>query len=353
MNQCPKKKRSKRQHIISRLYLKNFSVDEKVWVIDFHSDREPYITNVTNVLCVSDFFTVRTKENPKDDIFEKNFSRIETEVKPILDNLLEKMVIPEGKDKEKLAGYLACLFLMGPRTRQVQLELYESAANWFSKFYLSKEDNFDKLYKEHKAKHPESKITEELARKITNSMYVEVNIPREEYIKNFFAALAIIEPLFNKMVLKILWADPLLRQRFVTGDFPFVIYDKSNNQYGMPKNWGLFNKNVEIFIPISPLVCFLLEFEGESMIDAIRSRDFIPLINSQLACAVSRYIISSSKEIFWFKKGKIYSSVDKLHKEFYHRKLKEPMGRISPSQTIVARRNWNKLKGDKPTEAKR
>lgn len=71
MNQCAKEKRTKRQHIISKLYLKNFSVDEKVWVIDFHSDLEPYRTNIVNALCISDFYTISTQDNEKDDLFEK------------------------------------------------------------------------------------------------------------------------------------------------------------------------------------------------------------------------------------------------------------------------------------------
>lgn len=356
MNQCTKKKRTKRQHIISRLYLKNFSVDEKVWVIDFHSDLEPYRTNIVNALCISNFYTISTKDNEKDDLFEKNFSRVETEVKPILDRLLKEKMIPEGRDKEKLVGYLACLFLIGPRFRQICLEFYESYHKLLQTLEFSKEAVFDKFWQEHLRNNAETTLTKDLARKFLDESVVEGYINRESYIMAFLRELQIVEPLFGKMSIKVLWGNPSVRPRFITGDFPFVFQDKSNMKYGMPAYGGLLNKNARIYIPLSPLVCLMLEYERENAIYSITSREFIPEMNSQLALAVSRYVISGSEEIYWFKNNKIRTSADELHSEFYPRKLEEPIIIIdSPSykKTTIARRSWNKLKGDKPPVAKR
>ncbi len=350
------KKRAKRQHVITRWYLEKFANKGKVWVIDFHSDCPPYRTNTINAICISDFYTVSTKTNEQDDILERNFSYIEAKVKPIVDRLLTQMTIPSGKDKEKLAGFLACLYLRGPRFRQIYLELYESYHKLIQTLEFSDEAVFDRFFQNHLKEHPETTLTKELARKVLDESVVEGYINRESYMKAFLRELRIVETLFGKMSIKLLWADPSNRPRFVTGDFPFVLQDTSNMKYGMPANGGLLNKYARIYVPISPLVCLMLEHQGGNEIYRISSREFIPEINSQLALEVSRYIISTSKDIYWFKRNRIHCSADELHDEFYPMKLEQPiMIMDSPycKQAPIARRSWNKLKGDKPSEAMR
>ena len=97
-----------------RFYLEHFSENGKAWVIDFHSDKMPYLTSIENILCVSDFYTVATKNNPKDTGIEQAFSRVEAEAKPVIDNIRNNMVLPQGQDKEKLAVFLASLLVRSP-----------------------------------------------------------------------------------------------------------------------------------------------------------------------------------------------------------------------------------------------
>lgn len=350
------KKRAKRQHIITQWYIEKFAKEGKVWVIDFHTDRPPYRTGTINTICISDFYTANTKTNEHDDIIEHIFSSVESEVKPIVDRLLTKMVIPLGKEKEKLAGFLSCLYLRGPRFRQMYLEFYESYHKHIQMFEFSNEEKFNNFFQKHIKKHPGTKLTKELARKALDDIMVEGYISRETYIKALLRELRIVETLFRKMSFKILWADPSNKQRFVTGDFPFVFQDKSNMKYGMPINGGLLNKYARIYVPISPLVCLMLEHEGENEIYSINSREFIPEINSQLALEVSRFIISTTRDIYWFKKNRIHCSADELHDEFYPMKLEQPILVMdSPycKHTHIPRRSWNKLKGDRPPVSKR
>jgi len=343
------KKRRKRQHIVPKFYLTYFAVNEKVWVVDFHSDIAPYRTSIINALCISDFYTVTTKEKDQEDRLEINFSHVEAHTEPIIDRLLKEMVIPENEDKEKLAGFLACLWLRGPRMRQVQLELYESAIKHFDTLYWSDPVRFDNFWREFNANNPDTPITKELARKVTDESIVEGYFTREAYVQTFLDALPIQERLFRNMSLSVLWADPLSMPRFITGDFPFVVENKSSGEFGIPANGGLLNRNVIIYIPVAPLVCLVLQYGGESGIYPVSSERLIPILNSKLASMTSRYVVSSAERIYWFKSNKVQTSADKLHREFYPRKLEEPMIRnaASPHQAVVARRSWNKLRGDK------
>jgi hypothetical protein len=353
MNQNPKHKRTKRQHLITRWYLEKFADKGKVWVVDFHSDCPPYKTNTINTMCVSDFYTVSTETNKQDDTLERTFSDIEAEVKPIVDRLLTQMAIPSGRDQEKLAGFLACLYLRGPRFRQMYLELYESYHKLRQTLQFSKDAIFERFFQDYLKKHPETTLTKEMSRELLDKTVVEGYMNRESYIMAFLRELPIVETLFGKMSLNLLWADPSKSPRFVTGDFPFVFQDTLNMKYGMPVNGGLLNKYARIFVPISSLACLMLDHRGRNEVYAISSKEFIPEINSQLALEVSRYIISSSKNIYWFKRNRIHCSGDELHDEFYPMKLEQPIMVMDSEyckQALPARRSWNKLKGDKPPE---
>ena len=68
-----------RQHIIPKMYLKRFADKEQAWVVDFHSDSEPYKTTLGNILCLKDFYTVGTKLENKDYSIEKKFAEIESD----------------------------------------------------------------------------------------------------------------------------------------------------------------------------------------------------------------------------------------------------------------------------------
>jgi hypothetical protein len=68
-----------RQHIIPKMYLKRFADKEQAWVVDFHSDSEPYKTTLGNILCLKDFYTVATKLENKDYSIEKKFAEIESD----------------------------------------------------------------------------------------------------------------------------------------------------------------------------------------------------------------------------------------------------------------------------------
>ena len=349
MTMRDQRRRTKRQHIVPQFYLQHFADDGKIWVIDFQSEVGPYQTNTANALCIKDFYTVSTKTEEQDDTVERYLSKIEGAAKPIIERLLKDMVIPEGRDKETLAVFLAALFLRGPHARQVQLELYEGMAKAFSDFYSSDEAAFERQWEDFVTRHPETSLTKEEARSVLDDSVVEGFMTRESYVASFLRAFPKQAALFSHMVFKVWWADPSAPARFITGDFPFVFEDKSNRTFGMPINGGLLNKNVRVYIQLSPLTCLILEHGGENAIYPVRQSTWIPITNSQVSLSATRYVISCSNQVYWYKDKQIHRSAEDLHKEFYPAKLRQPAIELMPfgrSREVTARSNWNKLKGD-------
>jgi hypothetical protein len=347
------RKRSRRHHIVPQFYLQHFARGGRVWVIDFQSDIAPYQTGAANALCIKDFYTVSTQTEKEDDTIEQLLSRIESAAKPVVERLLSDMALPEGRDKENLAVFLATLFLRGPHARQVQLELYEGMVKLFSDHYFANEDVFEEEWERFRVMCPKVKLTREEFQHFLDAIVVKGYMTRESYVELFVRTLPRQAALFNHMTLSVWWADPSSPARFVTGDFPFVFEDKSDRSFGIPLNGGLFNKNVRIYVPLSPLTCLILEHGGESAIWPIREGTLIPITNSQVALSSTRYVVSQSSELYWYKNRETHRSAEALHREFYPAKLNQPaieLMSVGESRTVTARSDWNKLKGDTPPD---
>jgi len=220
-----------------------------------------------------------------------------------------------------------------------------------SRIHFSDETVFDQLWEDFKAERGNCDMTKEQARKILDDSTIEGHIPNQSYVMSFLKGLPRMFAIFRAMRVNVWWADPQASARFITSDFPFVIEDKSTGIFRMPPNGGLFSNNVRVYVTISPFVCLTYEYDQGGDIYPVLDDRFVPITNSQLAVSASRYIVSASKDIYWFKEGKIHRSSEELQKEFYPKKLNEPLlGQSSHqyAQPVIARRNWNKLRGDEP-----
>jgi len=343
-----KTKPVKREHTISEFYLKGFSEDGKAWVIDFHLDKEPYRTSLDNILCVSDFYNIATKDNPKDDTVEQKFSEVETDAKFVLDKIKNDMVLPQKQDKERLAVFLASLYVRSPLLRQVQLEMWESLIKGFMQRHVS----FNNIYQGYASK-VENPIDEAMAKKLFDECDIEGCIPREGYIKMMLELWPVIFAVFNYMTWSIYLADPSKPARFITGDFPFVIENKENREFEYPQ-FLFANKYIKLYFPLSSLACLTMEYNVNPEFHAIESSRFIPIINSQIAVHSQRYVVSKTSDIYWYKEGQIYNSIELLHKEFYPHKLNKSVSEVTNLQGYFEKAKprpvWNKLKGDKPKD---
>ena len=334
----------KRQHVIPKCYLKRFTEQGRAWVIDTESDSCPYRTSLDNMLCVKDFYTTEGTNYT----VEHWLSKGETKAEKVLSSLLDQMRIPEDKDKMDLAVFLATLYLRGPWYRRLQLELYEGSVKWFSDYYFSDENRFDKIYSDYVSKHGPNAIDKQLARKVLKEAKIEGNIATEGYIGQMLYSLPRIAAIFSNMDITVWWGNVSNRMRFLTGDFPFVFEDKSNGIFAWP-TYGLMDKRIRIYFPVSSLVCITLEYDGLKGIFPITRSTFAPILNSQLGISMSRYVVSQTQDVSWFKKSKIFSSINDYHLEFRAAKKDQPLVKMNNGEIEVTPRSavWGKLKGDK------
>lgn len=342
-----KKNPPKRQHIIPKCYLKRFAEQGKAWIIDTESDSKPHKTVLDNILCVKDFYTTDGPEKEKSYAVEQWLNKGETRAEPVLSQLLDQMKIPKDDDKMDLAVFLATLYLRGPWYRRLQLELYESSVKWFSNFYFSNEQHFENLYKDHVSKHGPNAIDKQLARKVLKEAKIEGNIATEGYIGMMLYSLPRITAIFNNMDITVWWGNTSDKMQFVTGDFPFVFEDKSDGIFTWP-TYGLIDKRIRIYFPVSSLVCITLEYDGLKNIFPITRSTFIPILNSQLGISMSRYVVSQTQDVYWFKQRKISSSINNFHNEIRASKKNRPLVKVNSGEIeVTPRAAWGKLKGDK------
>lgn len=338
MKKSKSKSKPKRQHIIPVSYLRNFAIDDTVWVVDLHQEKS-YQSTIKNTLCVSDFYTVSTLEQDQEDVVEKLLSLIESRAKPVIDSIRNEMRIPEGAERKVLDQFLASLHLRGPHLRQGILEFYESTLQWAKDFMVSETNLMVPMIE----KAGEYGLTKKQAEEILRDSKVVAKLPREHYIALFMDLLPRISSILGKMAIRIFITPPSSSYRFVTCDHPFAMeYAKPNPtpQYGR----AFADKDLFIFVPISPLTCLVLGYDLEAgVVPASRGRS-IAGINASMIIATSRYVISRSKDFAWLKPNLTIShSTQELFELFGEDKRNR--SHVKTGSKVMAHSDWNVLKG--------
>lgn len=333
-----RKGKPKRQHIIPVSYLRNFAVDDTVSVIDLHEEKS-YQSNVNNILCVSNFYSISTLEQGQEDIVEQFLSTIESRAKPVIESIRNEMRIPEGSERQTLNQFLASLHLRGPHMRQGILEVYESTFQWAKDFIVSDTNLMAPMIE----KAGEYGLPKKEAREILRRSKVTAKLPREQYIALFMDLLPRISFILGKMSMCIFIIPSSSSYRFITCDHPFAMEYASPNplpQYGR----AFADRDLFIFVPISPLTCLVLGYDLEpKVVPALRGRS-IAGINASLIIATSRYVISHSKDFAWLRPNRTISrSTQELFELFSDDKRNRP--HIKTGSKVTAHSDWNILQG--------
>jgi hypothetical protein len=316
--------------------LRNFAIDDNVWVVDLHEEKS-YQSTIKNILCISDFYTVSTVE--QEDVVEQFLSSIESRAKSVIDSIRNKMQIPKGSDRETLNQFLASLHLRGPHMRQGVLEIFESTLQWSKDFMVSDTNLLTPMIE----KAEEYGLTKKQAQEILRDCKVEAKPPREYYISLFMDMLPRISLILGKMSMRIFIIPPSSNYRFITCDHPFAMEYSTPNpipQYGR----AFADKDLFIFVPISPLTCLVLGYDLEpGVVPALHGRS-IAGINASMIIATSRYVISHSKNFAWLKPDHTISrSMHELFELISDDKRNKP--HIKTGSKVIPHSDWNLLKG--------
>jgi hypothetical protein len=342
-----KQKQAKKHHILPQSYLERFSVDEKVWVLDFHN-KISYRTGIVNAACIDYFYKVKTIAKKEDDFIEQRLlSQAEGLAKPIIDKILNARYLPTGQEWVNLANFLALMYIRGPWFRQALLEMYEHDANLLLDVVYSNEDIFHKSMAEfEQATGKKLDRNYEQALETHKRCKVTCDIPRTYYVREMLEHVGSLLEVFCEMTPSLLFAPAFGKAMFVTSDKPFVQISRKFNPL-CPN--ALLDPNIDVYFPLSSRTCLVLNYDKESQISSA-SEKRIAFINGCLACDCSRMVISQEQDFAWLRKNKTVSwNHEELLEMLADSKKTEPRIKIEGGRLrSKCRSEWNLLRGRDP-----
>jgi hypothetical protein len=344
-----KQKQAKRHHILPQSCLKRFSVDDKVWVLDFHN-KNSYRTGIVNAACIGDFYTVKTIAKREDDFIEnKLFAQAEGVAVPIVDKMLNAMYLPTGQEWVNLANFLALMYIRGPWFRQALLETHEHDANLLLDVVYSSKDIFCKSMAEfERVSGKKLDLNYEQALEAHKKCKVTCDIPRTYHVREMLEHVGELLEVFCKMTPSLLFAPPLGKAMFITSDKPFAQMSREFNPL-YPN--ALLDPNIDVYFPLSSRTCLVLNYDKKGQILSA-SEKRIAFINGWLACDCSRILISQDQNFAWLRKNK---TVSWSHKELLEiladSKKTQPRIKIAGGKLrSKCRSDWNLLRGQDPID---
>lgn len=305
-----KTQRTKRQHILPRSYLARFANEDQVWVHNFHQQKS-YVNNITDAACITDFYTVKTIEEEKDDSVEANLlAPIEAIGNPIIQNMLDKMHIPEGHEKALLSNYLAITYARGTWFRQIMLETYEHFANDLIEKLTTNEQFFNRTMEEFRK---ETGISEELtfeqAKEVHAHSETSMHIPRTYYVREMMLYAAPMVDVFYHMNFNLIYAPPIPKAKFITSDKP--IAPMTHGPLGKYEKW-IEDPEALLYFPLSSRTCLMLDFKKEPRVLSAKKTN-VASVNGLIASECVQISLSEEQDFIWLRKnGTISDSVDEL-----------------------------------------
>lgn len=302
-----KKKRTTRQHLLPRSYLKRFANSEQVYVHNFHSG-QTYINNITDATCIDDFYTVQTQERKLDDCIEEFLGKIEGISDLVIEETVNTKCVPTGNNKAVLCNYLALMYTRGLWFRQIYLEVYEHFAIDMFDELMSNE----KLYNETMGKikeiyGAENDLPFEEAAKIRQHFNVGVDIPRTFYVKEMMIHAAMLVDIFYSFNFNLLYIPVWSSIKYITSDRPFVPMTNS-----IEKRRWIEDPDAEIYFPLSSDLCLMMNRRETPIVRKVE-REEVAFFNFHVSNESVFLSVSQEKDFVWrYDDKRIYHSSEKL-----------------------------------------
>jgi uncharacterized protein DUF4238 len=346
-----KSRQARKHHILPQFYLRSFVDSSKiVWCHDFYN-KNSYQTTVPNAACIEDFYTVETINQQEDDCIEQNLiAPIEARASSIIKRMVENICIPTSEEWEILSNFVALMYLRGPWFRQIIIETHEHLGKKILADMISSEDKFNEVMRKFRQSvEQEEDLTFEKALEVYNNCEISSNIPRNFYIKLMLEHAAGLVNFFFRMTPNLVSVSPATRSRFITSDFPFAPFYKS--QAGNRSiHKGLLDPNIDLYFPLSPWRCLLINYNNFPRRERIIERK-VAYINDIIASNCTRLILSQAQNFAWKRDDNSISwSTEEAIDLYADSKIATPRMRIAGQELLAECRNdWNLLRGKEPS----
>ncbi|MBN1796755.1 MAG: DUF4238 domain-containing protein [Sedimentisphaerales bacterium] len=342
------KKRAKRNHILPKEYLRRFSQNEKIWVLDFETKKQnnPHIQEAA---IIKDFYTVKTICSQKDDLIEQQFlSDIERKCDPAIDEVINNHTFSKGDTWALLAKYIALMYVRGPLFRQIILETFEQFySKTFDELLENEEMYYDVMNRLIKKEPDISILPFEEMKKIKDEFEISPDIPRTFYVVQMMNFAANMVHIIHNMTPNLFCVRKYLDTKFITGDVPVIPIPRQATNDSM---WiWINNPDADLYFPISSHCCLVLNYDSLRKCNTI-SPERIAWINHLIACNCTRIVLSEEKSFYWTRENRTISNdVNEIVESWGEEKKTRFRGalidKIRPSKV---RNDWGYLRSKDP-----
>ena len=258
-----------RQHWVPKAYLRAFCAPpferEQIYAYDLIEGRT-FKTSIDNVAVMRHFYTLGLEQGQPSYAVENALSRIESDVKPILIQLIEtEQLLLNSSQRIILASFIATLFM---RTRQ-GLQVIYNFRDEIDKDDITSGDQLPLSFAED---------------------LIELN---DEGMREFFAKTVIkaadkLSAVVDSMHWRILRAT---ENYVITSENPLVLYHPSE------KRWGLGTPGAHIHLPLSPKLILHISktsiLPGEGTVDL--TADGVFGLNGLTVQGAEQYLFSHAE----------------------------------------------------------
>lgn len=235
------------QHYVPQFLLRNFKKDhakkDQIYVLD-KIRKKIYPSNIRNMAGERYFYNF--KNNGEVQTFEKYLSKIESDVKNIIDKIIKnkKLSILNDKERQLISEYICIQYVRTKNHRELTKNLILQVAERFKGMGVTGIDNF---------------LTDGIDEKVKKMSILHM--------------IQLSKKLLPYFQIKKWFLLNSLEHNFCIGDTPVVLRNSIiNPMFGDP-DLGLASVGVEIYFPISPCIC-IVAICPSLMKDLERARNF-------------------------------------------------------------------------------
>lgn len=194
--------------------------EEQIYVHDL-SERKSFKTSIDNIALKRHFYTLGRHQAQPSYVIEEALSKLESDVKPLLNELVETESLFKESSKRTLFSVFLATLLM--RSRQ-----------GFQVIYGFREEVRSEL------ENANSQLPSDLIHEL---LALDAEGMRELFAKSVIAIAGPLSKYIQAMHWRLLRAE---EDYFITSENPFVIYNHANER------WGLMTPESHIHVAISP-----------------------------------------------------------------------------------------------------
>ncbi|NQT64601.1 MAG: DUF4238 domain-containing protein [FCB group bacterium] len=279
----------RRNHYVPEFYLRSFVNDNDKLFVYYKGECRVEEQNVTKTTVIRDFYNIKNDDGTIDYRLEKEFSKSEGIVKPIITKLIKTKDTLSNSEKNDLSQFMALMVVRIPQMVNISKEIGNIIAEFNVKSLLQSPDKFNSALEHINSKEkPEDRISPDKFAAIISkfdSNNIEID---EKYALGMSIQGSIpIHYFLMKKNWTILHAPD--NYFFITSDAPVVSFIRYNDKYfSLYGGFGEYDN--EVCFPLSPNKCLYLSMKKEE--NHVITPKEINTINTLIATAAEFIFIS-------------------------------------------------------------